>query len=48
MEYQLAAIVQLRKRIEELENQVEELSIKLEKEQKENLTNYKYGNKHLS
>jgi TolA-binding protein len=48
MEYQLAAIVQLRKRIKELENQVEELSIKLEKEQKENLTNHKYGNKHLS
>jgi transcriptional antiterminator Rof (Rho-off) len=48
MEYQLAAIVQLRKRIEELENQVEELTIKLEKEKQENLTNHKYGNKHLS
>lgn len=48
MEYQLAAIVQLRKRVEELENQVEELTIKLEKEKQENLTNYKYGNKHLS
>jgi len=48
MEYQLAAIVQLRKRVEELENQVEELTIKLEKEKQENLTNNKYGNKHLS
>ena len=48
MEYQLAAIVQLRKRVVELENQVEELIIKLEKEQKETLTNHKYGDKHLS
>jgi hypothetical protein len=48
MEYQLAAIVQLRKRVEELENQVEELNIKLEKEKQENLINNKYGNKHLS
>lgn len=39
MEYQLAAILALRKKVEELQNQVEELTIKLEKSQQDNLLN---------
>jgi uncharacterized coiled-coil protein SlyX len=39
MEYQLAAILALRKKVEDLQNQVEELTIKLEKSQQDNLLN---------
>tara|TARA_R100001510_G_C7655220_1_gene214261 strand:+ start:1583 stop:1705 length:123 start_codon:yes stop_codon:yes gene_type:complete len=39
MEYHLASIIALRKRVEQLENQVEELTIKLEKEKQDNLIN---------
>ena len=39
MEYQLAAILALRKKVEDLQNQVEELTIKLEKSQQDILLN---------
>jgi len=39
MEYQLVAILALRKKVEDLQNQVEELTIKLEKSQQDNLLN---------